>query len=87
MKRAIQNISEATGNLIGNKIDYKIISAPSTSITPMTPTEEHLQKQSTYGSRKYNRKYIQNKIQKKKTHTQSQKKKKKKKILIDFWLI
>ena len=77
MKRAIQNISEATGNLIGNKIDYKIISAPSTSITPMTPTEEHLQKQNTYGSRKYNRKYIQNtKKKNNKTHTQSQKKKK-----------
>ena len=82
MKRAIQNISEATGNLIGNKIDYKIISAPSTSITPMTPTEEHLQKQNTYGSRKYNRKYIQNTKNPNKTHTQSQKTKKK--ILIDF---
>ena len=78
MKRAIQNISEATGNLIGNKIDYKIISAPSTSITPMTPTEEHLQKQNTYGSRKYNRKYIQNKTKNKKKHTHNLKKKKKK---------
>ena len=86
MKRAIQNISEATGNLIGNKIDYKIISAPSTSITPMTPTEEHLQKQNTYGSRKYNRKYIQNTKKKTTKHTHNLKKKIKK-ILIDFWLI
>ena len=30
-KRAIQKTAEATGNLIGNKIGYKIISAPTLS--------------------------------------------------------
>ena len=58
-KRVIQKTAEATGNLIGNKIGYKIISAPTLpSKTGNVEFEKKKQRKNENENRKSNRKKL-----------------------------